>query len=137
MSEQEMATAEDLERELAELDSLIERAAVDEDVVEFLRLEMRRAAIPALIRQARAAPVREELEALEAELEALEEEAERVRSGPAPEVAAGQRGHVTPAMMRNQQLAGITDQASSLGQRVKARRRELEVIEAEVRCDVT
>ncbi len=126
-----MTEIEQLERELGRLDERAEEAALEEDAGEFLRLAMRRVAIPALIREARAAPVRREIERLEEELAALEAESKHVREQPQPTVPAGRRQHVTPAMLRNAELGSITARAIRLGGELKAKQQELAQIERE------
>lgn len=122
---------EELTRELVELDGQIEAAAVEEDLEAFIRLRMRQAALPALIRDARAEPIRGEVEQLEGELERLDAEAEYVREAPAPEVPERHRGHVTPLMLRNRALAGVLQRQHDVGKDLAAARRELASIEAE------
>ena len=128
-----MTESKPLEDELRRIGGLIERAAVNEDFVEWSRLAMRREALPSLVREARAQPVRREIEGLEEELEALEEQRQRVLEEE-PTVPAGMRGYVTPSMMRNRLLGGVSNQASAVGKELDEARRRLASIEAD---DVT
>ena len=116
--------AEQLERVLVEIDSLIEAAAAARDRERFLDLLMRERALPAEIRRAKAAPIRERIIQLEAELEALEDERQRVL-GEEHEVPPHQHGTVTPAMMRNQRLGAITARSSRISRELKEARESL------------
>ena len=119
-----------LEDELRRIGGLIERAALAEDFKGWARLAMRRDALPSLVREARAQPVRREIEGLEEELEVLEEQRQRVLDEE-PTVPAGMRGHVTPSMVRNRLLGGVSNQASAVGKELDEARRRLASIEAE------
>ncbi len=124
-------SVEVLEAELAGIGAEIEEAAVLEAASEWLRLSQRKDALPALIREAKAAPLRREVERLERELEALDQEMRRARQGPPPPVPEAMRGSVTPAMVRNQRIGGITAQASRAGKELVAAREQLARIESE------
>lgn len=119
---------EALKAELAGIDGAIEDAAVQEDSESFLSLTMRREALPRLIREARANPVRERVERLEAELEALEDERQRVLDGDF-EVPENRRGDLDALMLRNQRLGSITQQSSRIGHHLEQARVELRQIE--------
>lgn len=126
-------TLAQLEEELGAIDVLVEEAAVQEDPEMFVHLSMRRAALPALIRQERAAPLRAQLERLNEELEALDEEMERARTEDPPEVPAGMAGTITRGMMRNRRLGGIV---SRQGRSAKERKHVMRQIEAVERVGV-
>lgn len=119
-----------LQAELGRIDRLIEAAAVAEDSKEFIRLEMRRSAIPSLVREARCEPLRGEICELEKQLESLDDEALRAQQEPHV-VLEGRRQHVTPTMIRNSRLASITDRTSTVSKRVKEKRAQLKRIESE------
>ena len=75
--------------ELRALDREIEAAALAGDAEGFVRLQMRRAALPYHIREAKVAPIRREIGRLEDELAALEDEARRAREEPEPRSRRG------------------------------------------------
>lgn len=106
--------AADLRAELEDIGRLVEEAAVDEDVVEFSRLVMRERALPRLIREARTAPLREQLARLEEEAEGLVAERDRALVEEPPPAPAMMRNTVTPAMMRAQILDGINRRESAV-----------------------
>jgi chromosome segregation ATPase len=114
--------------ELRSIVARIEDAAVDGDAGEWLRLSMRRDALPRLITEAKAAPIRAEIARLEAELEDLEEQ-RKAALREKPEVPPHQRGTVTPMMVRNSKLGGIVARLSAVGRELDERRQELEQIE--------
>lgn len=126
-----MEEVEKLEREAREIGRLIGGAAVAEDAGEFLRLQMRKAALSHYIREAKAAPVRAQIARLEEELEGLGAESERIREEAAPTVPASQRGHLTPTMLRNRRLVGVGERGNAVGGEVKKLRKVLAQIEAE------
>lgn len=126
-----MNESEALERELMGVDARIEVAAVEGDAEEYLRLCMRRSALPYLIKMARTAPICREIERMEHELRALDEEAQSVREAPLPVVPPAQRGHVTPATLANTRLASINGRATQVGRELRNKRGELRRIEEE------
>lgn len=85
----------------------VERAAVEEDTVSWIEARMRADALPALIREARSAPLRARLARLDVEAERLVEERDRALVEEPPAAPAQMRGTVTPHMMRAQVLDGI------------------------------
>ncbi len=121
-----MTKIEQLEVELAGLNTRIEAAAVQQDGEEYLRLSMRQVALPYLIREETAAPIRDDICRLEEVLAELEVERQRIQAEPPPEVPSARRGYVTPIMARNVQLKGIIDQERSLSIELNRKRRELE-----------
>ena len=126
-----MTGVEALNEELRGLDREIEAAAVAGDAEGFVRLSMRRAALPSLILAAKASPLRAEVERLERELEELEIEAEKVLESPAPEVPRGRRGHLTPGMVKNARIGEARARQGAVVRQLEARRRRLAEIEQE------
>lgn len=126
-----MTKIEQLEAELAGLNALIEAAAVQQDGEEYVRLSMRRSALPYLLREAKVAPIRDDIRRLEEVAANLETERQRIQTEPPPEVPPGRRGHITPVMVKNARLKGVIDQQSSISRELKEKRRELEQIKAE------
>ncbi len=124
-----MAEVEQLQQELARIEGLVEEAAVDEDVSEWIRLAMRHDALPAPIRQAKTAPIRQEVERLEEELAELDEELRQAQEGPLPEDAPRTFG-VTATMMRSRRIEGIAARSSSLSKELRQARRQLAETEA-------
>ncbi len=118
-----------LEEELRRIGAEIEEAATAGDAGEWIRLGMRRDALPRLIREAKAEPIREEVERLEAELEAADREMVRAREEPPPEVPAMLRGQQTPALLRNARLGGIRARQSAACRELAAARATLAEIE--------
>ena len=106
---------DELRGELAGIGARIERAAAEDDVVGWMELRMRADALPLLIRDAQAKPLREKLERLDAESDRLIEERERALIEEPPAAPAEMRGTVTPHMMRAQVLDGINRRESSVG----------------------
>jgi hypothetical protein len=123
-------TAEHLQDELGQIASRIESAAMDEDVIEWNRLAMRRDALPGLIRQARAEPVHQEIDHLNAELDTLAEEELRAREGPV-EVSTERRHNLTDGMVTNRLLSSITNRSRRVGRELRAAQGRLAEIEAE------
>lgn len=121
---------EELQAELHGIDAQLEAAALAEDQRAFVSLSMRKVALPYVIREARARPVREEVQRLEQELAALDDELRRAKDEPAPQVPVGQRGRINPAMAKNSRLANIANRASSIGRQLRLKRRELQRLEA-------
>jgi hypothetical protein len=121
---------ESLVEELAKIDALIEAAAVGDDMEAFIRLQMRERAIPLLIREAKARPIREQVARLEAELEEIEH-SRQAALREEPEVPAAMRGSVTVPMLKNRKLSGISAQAMRVGRDLDQARRELERIGVE------
>ena len=91
---------------------------------------MRRDALPALLRQARAQPIRAEIVRLEDELESLDEELARVQKGPMPEVPKMQRGHLTSAMMQRTRIGGVHARMTNVGREIREARSRLAELEA-------
>lgn len=122
-------SVEALQRRAEELEIEIEEAAVRGDADLFVHLQMARAALPRRIREAKAAPVRAEIERLEAEERELAAEEERVREQP-PELSETEtlRG-VNPAAHFNQVLGGVVERRSAAGKELVEARRRLEKIE--------
>jgi len=118
-----------LQAELAGIDSAIEDAAEARNQEEFLTLLMRKAALPKLIRDERARPVRERVERLEGQLEDLEAERQRVLAEDFS-VPPERRTDLTETLLRNQKLSGITTRSSSrVGHHLDQARRELTLVE--------
>lgn len=122
---------EQLVEEYNRLDEEIATAAVAEDATEWIRLRMRKDALPSMIAEAKARPIRKEVQRLEEELERLESERQAALAAPLPQVPAAQRGTVTGLMRRNQELSGITSRTSMVGKELDERRRQLAQIEHE------
>lgn len=118
-------TVEQLVEEQSLIAGRIEDAARREDAASWIRLTMRRDALPGTIAELRARPIREEVERLEAELADLERQRQSALAEE-PEVPAAMRGGVTPTMVRNQRLSSITSRASRVGKELDLRRTELE-----------
>lgn len=126
-----VARIDRLREELEGIDTHIEDAALKKDGDEFVRLSMRKIAIPVLIREERAEPMRERMRQLEEELDALEEELRQVQEAEPPPVPAGRVGHMNPAMAKSARISGIASRSSSLSRELKQARRELAELEAE------
>lgn len=90
---------------------------------------MRRDALPALIRQAKTLPIRQEVERPEAVLAELDEEMRQAQEGPLPDLPARTFG-VTPMMVRSGRIDSIQTRTSSLSKELKRARRQLVEIEA-------
>ena len=100
----------------------VERAAVEEDMGSWLDHRMRADALPRLIKEARARPLKERLASVEAELDAAVEELERAQHEPHPEVPPHLRGGVSPVQLHQARLQNIAGRQASAG---KDRRRLL------------
>ena len=118
-------TVEELLHEEGLIEGRIEDAAIRGDVALWIRLTMRKDAIPRLLAEVRAQPIREEVEQLEAELADLERQRQRALAEE-PEVPAAMRSGVTPTMVRQRKLSGITSLSSQVGKDLDLRRTELE-----------
>jgi uncharacterized small protein (DUF1192 family) len=111
---------DELRAELAALGARIERAAAEEDTVSWLELRMRGDALPMLIREARARPLKERLGRLDDELMRLVSERERLMAEEPPEPPASMRGTISKQMMRQRLL----DEINGREGRASAERRE-------------
>lgn len=120
-----------MEAELTRSGEQVEAAAVEGDVEGFVRRLMRQRALPRLIREAKAEPVRRKLAELESEAAAMDEAVRRVREEPYPVVPPGMRGHVTPRMAHDARLQEAVGRQRAIGEELKAHRRLLAQIEAE------
>lgn len=118
-------TVEELLHEESLIGVRIEEAASREDTQEWIKLSMRRDALPSMIDGLRAQPIREEIGRLEAELEALEQERLRVLNEE-HEVPDAMRGSVTAVMVKNRKLSGIASRSARVGKELDLRQTELE-----------
>lgn len=130
MSEVKQAvTVAELQAEAARVDSTIEEAAVQDDAGEFLRLQMRKAALPALIRQAQAQLIRREIAELEEELRGLDEEMAAAQAAPPPEVPVKLRGQQTPQMLKTRRISGVSTRSLVVSKELRELRLSLAELE--------
>lgn len=120
-------SVEALQRRAEELEIEIEAAAVRGDADLFVHLQMTRAALPRRIREAKAAPVRVEIERLEDELEDRDAEVQRVQDLGDEELPDSP--YASAEMVRNRMLGGARERQSETAKELTQEKRHLKKIE--------
>jgi hypothetical protein len=123
---------ESLVGELAGIGGLIEAAAVADDAEAFVPHQMRKAAFPILIREAKARTICEKVERLEARLEELEH-LRQAALREEKEVPAAMPGSETAPMLRHLKLSSISTQATRIGRDLDQTRQVLEGLRQKVK----
>lgn len=118
----------ELKQELDGIDDAIVEAAVDGNHERFVRLNMRKTALPTKIREARVEELRKEIERLESESAEIVAERDRLLGTPAPPVPAHLRGELTNGDMQRIKMQPVANEEQRVSRELRDRRKKLKKV---------